>query len=182
MAEFKYEEDLIFCKYKIKEKDLINIIQLTITEHNNKIQSGLKFNNIKETTLPRVNKRSTPHIVDLPKNKLAIKDPANMPKTIKSGKKRNQYNITDNQTVNKGGFLTANISGDDRKSQIDYITVILDLAPDNDFISHSFHNGNSWLIVHFESPENLDKCIIDINNKHKDAVKIIAISNKYGGK
>src|SRR5438552_2081948 len=131
MAGFEYEEDLIFCKDKIKEKDLINIIQLTTTEYNNKIQSGLKFNNIKETTLPRVNKRSTSHIVDLPKNKLVTKDPANMPKTIKYGKKRNQYNITDNQTVNKGGFFTANIPGDDRKNQIDYITVILDLDPNN---------------------------------------------------
>ena len=53
MAGFEYEEDLIFCKDKIKEKDLINVIQLTTTEHNNKIQSGLKFNNIKETTLPK---------------------------------------------------------------------------------------------------------------------------------
>src|SRR5438477_1522969 len=112
MAEFEYEEDLIFCKYKIKEKDLINIIQLITIEHNNKIQSGLKFNNIKETTLSRVNKKFIPHIVDLLKNKLAIKGPANMPKTIKSGKKRNQYNITDNQTVNKGGFLMANILED----------------------------------------------------------------------
>ena len=181
-AGFEYEEDLIFCKDKIKEKDLINVIQLTTTEHNNKIQSGLKSNNTKETTLPRANKSSTPHIVDLMKNKLSTKDPANMPKTIKCGKKRNQYNITDNQTIYKGGFLMANIPGDDRKSQIDYITAILDLDSDNDFISHSFHNGNSWLIVHFESPEDLDKCIIDINNKYKDAGKMIAISNKYGGK
>src|SRR5438552_18018162 len=122
MAEFEYEEDLIFCKDKIKEKDLINIIQLTTTEHNNKIQFGLKSNNTKETTLPRVNKSSTPHIVDLMKNKLSTKDPANMPKTTKCGKKRNQYNITDNQTIYKDGFLMANIPGDDRKSQIDYIT------------------------------------------------------------
>ena len=88
-AGFEYEEDLIFCKDKIKEKDLINVIQLTTTEYNNKIQSGLKSNNTKETTLPRANKSSTPHIVDLMKNKLFTKDPANMPKTIKCGKKRN---------------------------------------------------------------------------------------------
>ena len=76
----------------------------------------------------------------------------------------------------------ANIPEDDRKNQIDYITVILDLDPDNDFILHSFHNGNSWLIVYFESPEDLDKCINNINNKYKDVINIIAISNKYDGK
>src|SRR5438552_2171729 len=91
---FEYEKDLIFCKDKIKEKDLINVIQLTITEYNNKIQSGLKFNNIKEIMLSKVNKKSTSHIADLLKNKLAINGLAHIFKVIKRGKKKNQYNIT----------------------------------------------------------------------------------------
>ena len=60
--------------------------------------------------------------------------------------------------------------------------MILGLDPDNNFILYSFHNGNSWLIVHFESPEDLDKCIKDINNKYKDIVNMIVISNKHKGK
>ena len=88
----------------------------------------------------------------------------------------NYFNIVHYPTDFRGGFLTAKIPGNNRKEQIDYITELLRLDSDNNLISYIFHEGNSWLTMNFNSLEDLQECINDIENQEKSVVKMIILS------
>ena len=148
-ANFEHEEDLIFCKDKIdkknkKNKDLLDLIQLSNKTTINKAQpeKSLKFIKKQNST----NKYTT---------KLVNK------------KTQNKYKITDKKTIYKGGVLTKNIPGDNRKEKIDFLAKILDLDPNDNPIFILKYKDNDWMTTHFNELADLNKCIKEINNKYK---------------
>ena len=71
----------------------------------------------------------------------------------------NPYEICQKTTKFRGGFLAANIPGENRKEQLDYVAAVLQIPSANSLIMSIFHQSNSWIIAHFPSQEKLNKCI-----------------------
>ena len=176
---FDYEEDLNVCKSKINEKgkDLIKFIRLTTEKEKPEIQQTIESKHLAKQIFSTSSKNDTMKMETVNKEKTNLEDPTKPNAINKTITKENPYNITHNTTNLRGGFLSAKIPGNNRKEQIDYITKILRLNPDNDLIYPVFHEGNSWITVHFNNSTELNKCIDDINNQYKDTLNMITMSD-----
>jgi len=168
---FDYEEALNLCKNKVngKEKDIIKFIQLTTQKESPNIQHNI------EKIQPTEQQQNT-----------LKKDNNNTSKTLLSQKPMkivqerntdNPYNISKLITKYQGGFLAANLPGNNRKDQLDYTANILRIPLINDLITPILHEGNTWIVAYFLSQKELNDCIDKINNQNNNKVKMIALNN-----
>ena len=89
----------------------------------------------------------------------------------------NPYEICQKTTKFRGGFLAANIPGENRKEQLDYVAAVLQIPAANSLITPIFHQSNSWIIAHFPSQEKLNKCINKVKSQNTHEINMIALSN-----
>jgi len=182
-AGFDFKEDLIFCKNKLnaKENDLVKFIQLSPEDNNDEKESNTK-EKIDLPQLPSKENNTQNNYAEASSSKQHIKPikDTNEKKEQSSQisyKLNNPYNISEKSTIYQGGFLAAKIPGENRKEQLDFISRLLDIPNNNNLITPIFHEGNSWIAMSFSNQEELDNCIITINNQNKKAVKMIALNN-----
>ena len=162
---FDFEEDLIFCQDKLntKEKEIIKFIRLS-TNKGKKNIAQLDNNKGKNTTS---------------KHKITI-NPHEPNSENTHGDTNNPFQITEKPTTFQGGFLTAKIPGENRKDQLDYISNALKISLDNNLISHTFHQGNSWITAYFNNSTDLKNCTDNINKNHGGKINMV-ILNKHNG-
>ena len=181
-AGFDYEEDLEFClnKFKNKEDKIVDLIRLTTRKEERKLVNPPTTTSIKGTQSAQLENNKHIYSQQPTKNKTVIGSISNINyvnQTKEKGKeKENQYRISNGKTKFKGGFLASTIPGKNRKEQLDYIIKILILDKNNECIYPVFHKGNSWIIIYFDSSNDLEYCIEDINTKYGSAIQIINLS------
>jgi len=197
---FDFEEDLIFCMDKIKNKDLINLIQIHTDKGKNKIHQFDPNTPInEENSSHTIKDKKTLKTIEKPKQPSKKSPPSSrndkrVPETsttktsnnkitkTSNNKTTNPYKITNQSTPHQGGFLAATIPGNNRKEQLDHIANILEIPIDNDLITPLFHEGNNWITASFNNPHNLEKCILDIKKKTKQKLNMIALNTKSNTK
>ena len=161
---FDFEEDLTFCQNKLntKEKEIIKFIRLSTNKG--------KKNVVQPDNNTKIITSKHKHITT-----------SNEPNPLKIHTNiNNPFHITEKITTFQGGFLTAKIPGENRKDQLDYISNVLMISLDNNLISHNFHQGNSWIIAHFNNSTDLKKCTDKINKDHEGKINMV-ILNKHDG-
>jgi len=172
--EFDYNEDIVECKNMLntKEKELIKFIQLAPEinekedENKNNQQRDIdrnQHNKKEETNMTRLFVKTT--LTENKKEEVDIEE-------------QNPFKLTSKQTWYKGGFLTAKLPGDNRLEQFNNIAKILRIPTLNNFITHIFHQGNSWLAISFCSQKDLDICIETIDALKDENVRLVDISDK----
>ena len=78
--------------------------------------------------------------------------------------------------------MTVKIPGENRKEQLDIVANILKIPSTNNLIIPIFHEGNSWIIVHFPNQEKLVECIDRVNSQKAYNINIIVFSNNNRNK
>jgi hypothetical protein len=188
---FDYEEDLTFCKDKLnrKDKDLIKFIQLhpaiETKEKSGKDQQHPITNNQHnhgKMIIADSNIQTAPSATKLASQNQNSNNKSNKKEENISPQKRdnNPYSITERTTSYQGGFLSAKIPGENRKEQLDYTARLLKIPTNNNLITPTFHEGNSWITAYFPNQDKLDHCLETINNQSNNIINMIAlnISNK----
>ena len=141
---FDYEEDLIFCKDKLnsKEKDMLNLIQLSMNKGKGKMQQITDNNNFSKKQQPS---QSSPNPIPIKnqQNSHITKPIHKNIKTTSQESSNNPFDITEKTTSFQGNFLLAKVSGENKKEQLNHISKILKICPDSNLITPLFHEGNS---------------------------------------
>ena len=170
---FDYEEDLNLCKNKVngKEKDIIKFIQLTTQKESPNIQHTCNIEKIQPTkqqqnTLEKENNNTSKTLLSQKPMKI-----------VQERNTDNPYNISKTITKYQGGFLAANLPGNNRKDQLDYTANILRIPLINDLITPIFHEGNIWIVAYFLSQKELNGCIDKINSQNNNKANMIALNN-----
>src|SRR5436305_9790362 len=177
---FDHKEDLIFCKERLnsEKQDLIKFIQLWPKDNGKEEEE--KVEKVIKTDLHK--SQPEPSVV----GKLSTKDQDQNIKSsiiqlsIKLIQKEiinNPFEICQKTTKFRGGFLAANIPGENRNEQLDYMAAVLQISSTNSLISPIFHQSNSWIIAYFPSQEKLNKCINKVKSQNTHEINIIALSN-----
>ena len=154
---FEYEEDMIFCKDKLdrKERDIIEFIKMPMVQTITRDEKNLNYQQVQQ-----LDQKYKPNIIG-----------DNNRKT-----KFNKFKITNTKTSFKGGFITANIPGDNRIEQMNLISKTLDLEGDNSLIHSMLFKEYNCLIVYFNKHKDLTNCITEVNTKSKNQVIMIDMS------